>query len=211
MGEAMRWNTLFLLPVLAAAAEIGGSSVRTVYILPMSNGLDQYIANQLTREHLLEVIADPVRADAIFTDRLGELLEYKLEKLHPKPKPEVVKENGSTSDKADSDKAELGKDEADKADSDKAEADQDESGKNASEKTDSAVKAKPRAPKTYEDTGPPRVSTIGRAKGTLFLVDAHSRLVLWSIYEKPTISNPHNLDLTAKHVVNRLKQDLAGK
>jgi hypothetical protein len=208
MGGAMRWNALLLVPVLAAAAEIGGSSVRTVYILPMSGGLDQYIANQLTREHLLEVIADPTRADAIFTDRLGELLEYKLEKLHPTPKPAVAVETEATTK---SEKAEPEKSDSDKAEADKDEADKADSSKNSSEKKDSVAKDKPKAPKTYEDSGPPHTSTFGSGKGTLFLVDAHSRAVLWSIYEKPTVSDPRHLDGTAKHVVNRLKQDLAGK
>ncbi len=201
MGGAMRWNALLLVPVLAGAAEIGGSNVRTVYVMPMAGGLDQYIANQLTREHLLEVIADPARADAIFTDRLGESLEYKLEKLHPTPKPALETEAASKSEKADSDKHEPDKDEQDK----------DESGKNSSEKKDSVAKDKPAAPKTHEESVPPHISTFGGGKGTLFLVDAHSRTILWSIYEQPTVSNPHHLDLAARHVVNRLKQDLAGK
>jgi hypothetical protein len=59
--------------------------------------------------------------------------------------------------------------------------------------------------------GPPRASSFGGGKGTLFLVDAHSRNVLWSVYEKPKNSSPDELDRTAKRVVTRLKQDLAGK
>ncbi len=55
----MRWTVLFLLPMMAGAAETAASSVHTVYIMPMSHGLDQYIANQLTREHVLDVVADP--------------------------------------------------------------------------------------------------------------------------------------------------------
>lgn len=175
MVGAMRWTALFLLPVLAGAAEIGGSSVRTVYVMPMSHGLDQYIANRLTRERTLEVIADPGHADALLTDKLGESLEYQLEKLHPTPKP--------AEEAAESD----------------------------SEKDDSSADSTTATPKTYADAAPPPVSTFGRGKGPLFLVDAHSRVVLWSIYEKPSRSTPGDLDRTAKRVVNRLKQDLAGK
>jgi hypothetical protein len=179
MVDAMRWTALFLLPVLAGAAEIGGSNVRTVYVMPMSHGLDQYIANRLTRERTLEVIADPGHADAIFTDRLGESLEYQLEKLHPTPKPaEEAADSDSDSDKDDS----------------------------ASDKADKAA-----APKTYGDSGPPPASTFGHGKGTLFLVDAHSRVILWSIYAKPPNSAPGDLDRSAKRIVARLKQDLAGK
>jgi hypothetical protein len=175
MVGAMRWTALFLLPVLAGAAEIGGSNVRTVYVMPMSHGLDQYIANRLTRERALEVIADPGHADALLTDRLGESLEYQLEKLHPTPKPA------------------------------------EEAAETDSEKDDSSTEGKPAVPKTYADSSSPPASTFGRGKGTLFLVDAHSRVILWSIYEKPPRSAPGDLDRTAKRVVNRLKQDLAGK
>jgi hypothetical protein len=178
MVSAMRWTALFLLPMLASAVEIGGSSVRTIYIMPMRHGLDQYIANQITREHVLEVIADPAHADAVFTDKLGEALEEKLEKLHPTPKPDEPK--------AEPEKA-------------------------ASDKDQSDSKDKPSGPKTYREPEPPHTSTFGGGKGTLFLVDAHSRVILWSVYEKPVPSNPRSLDGAAKRVVNQLKQDLAGK
>jgi hypothetical protein len=55
------------------------------------------------------------------------------------------------------------------------------------------------------------VSTFARGKGTLFLVDARSRAVLWSVYERPVKSTPDQLDHTAKLVVERLKHDLAPK
>jgi hypothetical protein len=180
----MRWTVLLLLPMMAGAAETAASNVHTVYIMPMQHGLDQYLANQLTREHVLDVVADPARADALFTDRLGEALENELEKLHPTPKPPDQKEQ-TASDKE--------KDSSDK------------------EKDGTTGKDKPAGPKTFRDPEPPHTSTLGRGKGTLFLVDANSRVILWSTYEKPTLSNPAHLDRTAKQVVNRLKQDLAGK
>jgi len=186
MVGAMRCFVLLVYSAILTAAETGGSSVHTVYVMRMANGLDQYIAHQLTREHVLEVIADPKRADALFTDRLGESLEYELEKLHPTPKPEEL---------------------AGKADEDK---DKDKEGEDQG--TDSAEnKDKPAAGRTITEAGPPRISTFGGGKGTLFLVDAKSRAVLWSVYEKPRYSSPGQLDRTAKHIVNRLKQDLAGK
>jgi hypothetical protein len=184
MVTVMRWTVLLFLPMLAGAAEIAGSNVRTVYIMSMQHGLDQYIANQLTREHVLDVVADPVRADAIFTDRLGEPLEAELEKLHPTPKPPAPKEETASEKEKDS------------------------PGK---EKDNSGDKDKPAGSKTYRDAEPPHTSSFGRGKGTMFLVDAHSRVILWSIYEKPTLSNPAHLDGTAKRIVNRLKLDLAGK
>jgi len=177
--DAMRWTALFLLPMLAGAVEIGGSDVRTIYIMPMRHGLDQYIANQLTREHVIEVTADPARADAIFTDGLGEAFEQRLETLHPTPKPEEAKP-------AEPAKADADKDHADSKD-------------------------KASSPKTFREPDPPHTSTFGRGKGTIFMVDSHSRIILWSVYEKPVPSNPHSLDGVAKRVVSQLKQDLAGK
>ena len=179
----MRWTALFLLPMLAGAVGIGGSEVRTVYVTPMAHGLDQYIANQLTREHVLDVTADPARADAIFTDRLGQVLQDQLEKLHPTPKPPDPKPaaEGENTDSAKSDSAK------------------------------SEAKDKPAGPKTIREPDPPHVSTFGRAKGTLFLVDARSRVVLWSLYEKPVTSSPRNLDSAAKRVIAQLKKDLADK
>jgi len=191
MVSAMRWTALLFLPLLAGAAEIGGSKVNTVYILPMAHGLDQHIANRLTREHVVEVVADPVRADALLTDRLGGSLEYRLEKLHPTPKPQEE----SAKAEPDSDKSDnVAGDESDKSDKD----DKD------------ATKGR-HSPRMMAEGGPPRASSFGGGKGTLFLVDAHSRNVLWSVYEKPKNSSPDELDRTAKRVVTRLKQDLAGK
>ncbi len=61
--------------------------IRHVYLLPMANGLDQYLATHLTRQGVLQVVADPARADAILTDRLGKPFEDKLHELYPDPKP----------------------------------------------------------------------------------------------------------------------------
>ena len=105
MVTVMRWTVLFLFPLMAGAAETAASNVHTVYIMPMQHGLDQYIANQLTREHVLDVVADPARADALFTDRLGDALETELEKLHPTPKlPEQQDQTASDKQKDSPDK-----------------------------------------------------------------------------------------------------------
>jgi hypothetical protein len=191
MVSAMRWTVLLFLPLLAGAAEIGGSKVNTVYILPMAHGLDQHIANRLTREHVVEVVADSARADALLTDRLGGSLEYQLEKLHPTPKPPGESAKGE-SDSVKSDKTD--KDAGDQAD-----------------KSDKDATKTPRAPRMMAEGGSPRPNAFGGGKGTLFLVDAHSRAVLWSVYEKPKSTSPDELDRTAKRIVSRLKQDLAGK
>jgi len=76
---------LSCLSTLLGAAEL--SAVHSVYLLPMANGLDQYLANRITNEHVFQVVTDPKLADAIFTDRIGGVLEEKLADLIPSPEP----------------------------------------------------------------------------------------------------------------------------
>ena len=54
----------------------------------MSKGLDQYLANRLTNDHVFQVVTDPKLADAFLTDRVGESLQSKLEEIFPPPAPE---------------------------------------------------------------------------------------------------------------------------
>jgi len=89
-----------LFPVIAlsgfavltlAAAEAPPSpaltAVRTVYLLPMSHGMDQFLADRLTAAHAVQVVSDPQTADAVFTDHLGENFEQSMQTLYPKPAP----------------------------------------------------------------------------------------------------------------------------
>lgn len=80
----------FLLLLACSGVALYGAElerVHAVYVLPMSRGLDQYLANRLTNEHLFQVVTDPKRADAIFTDRIGESFEDKLTDILPSPEP----------------------------------------------------------------------------------------------------------------------------
>jgi hypothetical protein len=61
--------------------------VNTVYILAMSGGMDQFLANQITASGVFQVVTDPKKADAIITDRLGEFFESKFGELYPPPAP----------------------------------------------------------------------------------------------------------------------------
>ena len=83
MGD-MKWFSIVALTVLfslsGADAQILG--VKTVYVLPMAGGLDQYLALQLTSEGVLQVVTDPQKADAILTDGIGARLEEKLNTLY---------------------------------------------------------------------------------------------------------------------------------
>jgi hypothetical protein len=54
-------------------------------------------------------------------------------------------------------------------------------------------------------------SSFGRARGTVFLVDAKSRRVIWSVFEPAKSGSPRDLDRTASDIVNRIKHQLKGK
>jgi len=87
-----------LLPLLAGIAALAQvPSVRSVYILPMAGGLDQYLAAELTREHSMQVVADPKAADAVLTDRLGESFEQKMTQIHPRDKDDVAENSAHPS------------------------------------------------------------------------------------------------------------------
>ncbi len=156
---------------LACAADL--ANVHTVYLLKMANGLDQFLANRLNSDHVFQIVTDPKRADAVFTDQIGEGFQMKLEELFPTPESEKP--------------------------------------------------AKPKPEKTDDETNPllgdtvnklssPEAnSSFGRAKGTVFLVDAKSRQVVWSVYQLSKAGTPKEMDRTATDIVSRIKHDLNPK
>jgi len=149
------------------------ADVRRVYVLPMSHGLDQYIANRLTNDHVFTIVTDAKLADAVLTDRVGTSLQNKLtDLLQPAP-------------------AEKPAPKADEKDAPKAPASLAESISQTSRPADS--------------------SSIGRSKGTIFLVDMKSRQVVWSAYDLPKDSSSKELDRTATDIVSRIKRDLNPK
>lgn len=68
---------------LPAAVNPQLKQINTIYILGMGNGMDQYLANQMTALGVFQVVTDPKKADALITDRLGESFESKLKELYP--------------------------------------------------------------------------------------------------------------------------------
>jgi hypothetical protein len=128
-----------------ALAAFGQSTPRTVYVLPMAGGLDQFLAQWLTRDHVMQVVADPKIADVVLTDHLGETFEQKMAEIRPKD----------------------------------------------DKKTDSA------AHNTFRSS---------RGRGTVFLVDAKSREVLWSDYEKvPDSTSNDSLNHEAERIAKKLQ------
>lgn len=88
----MKQVLLFAAAGLAMCPAMFGSGVdtaeyKTVYILPMSNSLDQFLAIKLTTGAVMQVVTDVRKADAIFTDRIGVSFEQKMDEiLGVKPK-----------------------------------------------------------------------------------------------------------------------------
>jgi len=84
MVNNMKWAVTLLCCVnLASAAELAVG--RTVFLLPMNRGLDQFVANRLTRMHVLQVVTDPAKADIIITDQVGASFEDRMHELYPPP------------------------------------------------------------------------------------------------------------------------------
>jgi len=130
----------------------------------MGNGLDQYLAGRLTRLGLFQVVADPKRADAVFTDRLGEAFEQRLNELYPVPEPPAQNKESTAQSGVE-------------------------------------TRQEPYA----------RISSWGRGRGTVFLVDARTRAVIWSAYERPRDSSPEQVNRAAERIAARLKREWQGK
>jgi hypothetical protein len=169
---------LSLTGALAGAADL--DQVRSVYVMSMAHGLDQYLANRLTGSHLFQVVTDPARADAVFTDRVGEGFESQLGALMPVPQGKDAKEPKEAKDAKDAKDA-----------------------KASDSSTPSLL-----ADTANKLSNPALNSAFGRSRGTIFLVDRDSRRILWSVYRLPKSSNSSELDRIASDIVSRLKQDL---
>src|ERR1019366_9627085 len=85
------------------------AEIKTVYLLPMTYSLDQFLAIRLTKGGVLQVVTDPKKADAIISDHIGTALEEKMNSLYGEQK--AVKAADSTDDKdkeKDKDKSSFG-------------------------------------------------------------------------------------------------------
>lgn len=178
MVKSMKWAIALLACLhLAAAAELTGG--RTVYVLPMSHSLDQFIANRLTRMHVYQVVIDPAKADAVITDQVGEALENRLNDLYPPPEDKQASEAKEKKEKEE-----------------------------ASQKSAVAGRLSILGETMNRADRPGSMSLAGRGRGTIFLVDVKTRGVLWSVFDKPKNSSPRELDHTAGRIVHRLKDDI---
>jgi hypothetical protein len=93
-----------LLPALLATALAAANpelmKVKSVYLLPMASGMDQYLANRLQGSGVYVVTTDPQAADAVFTDTLGPAFEQKFEELYPVKREEEDEEKDKTREPA---------------------------------------------------------------------------------------------------------------
>ena len=168
MEQAVMKSIKLFLLLLAIGATLSAAdlgTVHTVYVLPMGHGLEQYIANVLTAEHVFVVVTDPKMADAVLTDHVGSALQEKLDTLlaPPPPQPkegEKEEVKGSLIDPAN------------------------------------------------KLSNPAENSSVGRSRGTVFLVATKTRQVLWSVYDEPKDTSSKQLDRIASDIVSRLKKDM---
>ena len=97
------WLSLLCVKAACAAAADG---VKSVYLMPMANGLDQFLANRLTGSDGFQVVTDAKKASAVFTDKLGEGFDLRLTELTAPPPPPKDDEKKTDEQKADEKKAE---------------------------------------------------------------------------------------------------------
>jgi hypothetical protein len=139
---------LLVAGLSVSAADLSG--VKSVYLMPMSGGLDQYLAVGLAKVGVIHVVTDPQRADAIFTDRIGANFEQSLQNMYAEKK-----------------------------------------------RTDDFIQ--------------PVAAPGSRGKGSLFLVDRQSRVVLWSIYAKAKSRDTDAMNRLAMKITDQLDKDQAVK
>jgi hypothetical protein len=75
------------------------AQVRSVYLMKMGLGLDQYLSQRLVERNIVTVVTDAALADAFFTDHLGRSFEMEFRRLTA-----VAEEEGdekSTKEKSD--------------------------------------------------------------------------------------------------------------
>jgi hypothetical protein len=157
------------------------AEVKNVYVLKMAKGMDQYLANRITNEHLFQIVTDPKLADTILTEAIGEGFEAKLKELYPPP-PTDTEESEEQPEKPEK----------------------------TAKTVDDTVNTMSLISETSNKLAP-LTTSWGRGKGTLFLVNAKSKEVVWSTYEVPKDGTSRELDRTAIDIVSRLKRELKKK
>jgi hypothetical protein len=160
---------------ISALLATAAPALRTVYVMPMAHGMDQYFANSLANTRTLQVTTDPAKAELVLTDRVDAVLDEFLEDHRPELRR--LAETTPAVDPGHSEHAMM---------------------------PDMVVLL-------GRTSSPSRRSSLSRPKGTLFLVNATSRQIVWSTFEVPKDDNPKELDRAARRVVERLKKEFSSR
>jgi hypothetical protein len=80
----MKW---LYVPLTAALLATGApnpqlTEIHSVYLMPMSGNLDQFLAVRLNAANIFLIVTDPQKADAVFTERIGANFEQALKELY---------------------------------------------------------------------------------------------------------------------------------
>jgi hypothetical protein len=163
------------------------ATAHTVYILGMAHGMDQFLANRIVNGHVFQVVTDPKLADVIITDHIGPSFEAQLAALTPAPEEDKDKDTEPVA-KPDKDK------------------DKDKTPVAAGDPVVNQIFSTP-----VNKLAPVPQSSMGRNKGTYFMVDAKSKEIIWSVYDPPKNTDSRTLDRTASDIVSRIKRDMKKK
>ncbi len=94
---------------LLVAADLSQlSRVRAVYIWPMYDSFDQYLAEQIAEEDVFEVVVDPKFATAVLTDRIDAPFLAALEEFFPLPESGEAEKDEAEEESASADSIEAG-------------------------------------------------------------------------------------------------------
>lgn len=177
--------------------------VKNVYMMPMHFGLDQYLANELVRTGAVRVVIDPAKADAVFTDRLGDALEQRLNAMYPTPAKEEPKP--ATDEKKPADAA----------------ANAATTPESAPDAATKPIIAKPLKKGAAPDSAYMSIfeadpnsraqGSFSSGRGNVFLIDRYTRAVIWSYYEAPRSAQPADLKRSADRVAEAFKHAVQPK
>lgn len=98
---ALLCTALIVVPAGEAADPARLEHVENVYFWPMSNSLDQYLAEQTASEAVFKVVVDPKKAQAILTDRISSKFFAGMEELFPTPEEQAAAKEAAAATSTD--------------------------------------------------------------------------------------------------------------
>jgi hypothetical protein len=92
---------LLLSGLCAAAAPPQLPAAGKLYLWPMINAFDQYLAEQITADGVFEVVVDPKLANTIMTERIDSTFLKAMDELFPRPAANGESEKAAANTKND--------------------------------------------------------------------------------------------------------------